>query len=116
MADKFIYGPANPHPLSQRHTELVWDGKYDEYGQRREVNVAELSMPMQRIETVDEPRQRAEAQGRLDLFEKKRAKIDDFRNRLIWGDNKLKGSPSTAIVYNDCSTSFSRRLNYRNAY
>ncbi len=90
MSEKsFVYGPANPHPLSQMRTELVWDGKYDEYGQRREVNVAELSMPMQRIETVDEPRQRAEAQGSLDMFEKKRTKIDDFRNRLIWGDNKL---------------------------
>lgn len=39
------YGPANPHPLSQLRTELVWEGKYDEYGNRREVDVAALSMP-----------------------------------------------------------------------
>ena len=26
------YGPNNPHPLSQLTTELVWEGKYDEYG------------------------------------------------------------------------------------
>lgn len=73
------------------HTELVWEGKYDEFGRRREVDVAALSMPMQRIETVDEPRQRAEAQGQLAMFEKQMAgkKRDDFRNRLIWGDNKL---------------------------
>ncbi len=70
-------------------TELVWDGKYDEYGRRREVNTAALSMPMQKIETVDDPRQRAEAQGHLDLFEKNHRKPDNFRNRLIWGDNKL---------------------------
>ncbi len=89
MSDKFIWGPGNPHPLSQMRTELVWEGKYDEFGKRREVDVAALSMPMQRIETVDEPRQRAEAQGSLALFEKKRAKVDDFRNMLIWGDNKL---------------------------
>lgn len=25
------YGLDNPHPLSQLKTELVWDGKYDEY-------------------------------------------------------------------------------------
>jgi hypothetical protein len=35
-----VYGPANPHPLSQLRKELVWEGKYDEYGNRREVDVA----------------------------------------------------------------------------
>ena len=91
MADGFQWGPTNPHPLSRMKTELVWDGKYDEYGNRREVDIAACAMPMQRIETVDEPRQRAAAEGNLKLFEKELAgqKRDDFRNRLIWGDNKL---------------------------
>jgi len=91
MATEFQWGPTNPHPLSKTHTELVWEGKYDEFGRRREVDVAALSMPMQRIETVDEPRQRAAATGNLELFEKQLGgkKRDDFRNRLIWGDNKL---------------------------
>lgn len=44
-------------------------------------------MPLQRIETIDEPRSRAEAQGAL--FDDRKAHRDDFRNRLIWGDNKL---------------------------
>lgn len=44
-------------------------------------------MPMQRIETIDEPRARATAQG--DLFDADKAHLDDFRNQLIWGDNKL---------------------------
>jgi adenine-specific DNA-methyltransferase len=90
-APSFQWGPTNPHPLSKMHTELVWEGKYDEFGRRREVDVAALSMPMQRIETVDEPRQRATATGNLELFEKQLVgrKRDDFRNRLIWGDNKL---------------------------
>lgn len=87
----FTWGPANPHPLSLMRTELVWDGKYDEYGRRREVDIAAWSLPMQKIETVDEPRQRAEAEGQMELFEKQLGgrKRDDFRNRLIWGDNKL---------------------------
>lgn len=91
VAEEFHWGPANPHPLSKMRTELVWDGKYDEYGRRREVDVAACSMPLQRIETVDEPRQRAEAAGQLSLFEEEVAgrQRDDFRNRLIWGDNKL---------------------------
>ena len=61
-------------------------------------------MPMQKIETIDEPRSRAAAEGQIELFEKTRARIreesgqypkktnganGDFRNRLIWGDNKL---------------------------
>ena len=44
-------------------------------------------MPLQRIETVDEPRARTEAQGTL--FDTQIAHLDDFRNMLIWGDNKL---------------------------
>jgi adenine-specific DNA-methyltransferase len=83
------YGLDNPHPLSQLKTELVWDGKYDEYGNRRAVDVAGCAMPLQKIETIDEPRSRAAAIGNLELFEKEKKRRDDFRNRLIWGDNKL---------------------------
>jgi len=49
------YGTDNPHPLSTRKTELVWEGKYDEYGNRREVDIAGCAMPMQKIETIDKP-------------------------------------------------------------
>lgn len=86
-----IYGPHNPHPLSQMRTELVWEGKYDEYGNRREVDVAGLAMPLQKIETIDQPRAEAAEAGEQHLlaFEKKSPRRDDFRNRLIWGDNKL---------------------------
>lgn len=82
-----IYGPNNPHPLSSMKTELVWDGKYDEFGNRREINGAKLFLPLQKIETIDDPRSRAEEQG--SLFDIEKAHRDDFRNRLIWGDNKL---------------------------
>jgi len=88
--NKYIFSPENPHPLSTRKTELIWEGKYDEYGNRREVDIAGMSMPMQKIETIDEPVSRLKAAGDqlgLDLLEKK--KKDDFRNMLIWGENKL---------------------------
>ncbi len=81
------YGPDNPHPFSTMRTELIWEGKYDEFGNRRQVDIAGLAMPLQKIETIDEPRSRAESQGRL--FEEQKAHRDDFRNMLIWGDNKL---------------------------
>ena len=81
------FGPDNPHPLSVLRSELVWEGKYDEYGNRRTLDIPALAAPMQRIETVDEPRARSEAQGAL--FDEGQAHLDDFRNRLIWGDNRL---------------------------
>ncbi len=83
------WGPDNPHPLSTMKTELVWEGKYDEWGNRRTVDAAGLAMPMQRIETIDQPRSEAIASGKFALFEKQNTRLDDFRNRLIWGDNKL---------------------------
>jgi adenine-specific DNA-methyltransferase len=82
-------GPDNLHPLCGRKTELVWDGKYDEYGLRRPVDVAGSAMPMQKIETVDMPRSEALAGGQTTLGELKTTRQYDFRNMLIWGDNKL---------------------------
>ena len=87
MAKRIRYGLDNPHPLSQLKTELVWEGKYNEYGERRTVDVAGCSMPLQKIETIDEPASRLRAKG--DLFDATKAHRDDFRNMLIWGDNKL---------------------------
>lgn len=86
MSEIKSFGPMNPHPLSKMRTELVWEGKYDEYGRRREVDLAGFAMPMQKIETVDEPASRLGQQG---LFDAKKAHPDEFRNMLIWGDNKL---------------------------
>jgi len=86
------YGPDNPNPLSTLKTELVWEGKYDEYGRRREVDIAGAAVPLQKIETIDEPRSRAEALGdqrTLFALDEQAQKLGDFRNQLIWGDNKL---------------------------
>ena len=69
------WGPDNPHPLSVMKTELVWEGKYDEWGNRRTVDAAALAMPMQRIETIDQPRSEAAAAGQLAMFEKKSTRL-----------------------------------------
>ena len=53
MPESVRWGPDNPHPLFGRKTELVWDGKYDEYGARRPVDIA--GGAMQKIEAVDMP-------------------------------------------------------------
>ncbi len=89
---EIVYGPENPHPLSKVKTELVWEGKYDEYGARRPVKLPTSPLPLQKIETIDEPHDRAKAEnpGLFDETEfRKKAHRDDFRNMLIWGDNKL---------------------------
>jgi hypothetical protein len=65
MPEDVHWGPGNPHPLSQMRTEMVWEGKYDEYGRRREVDVAGFAMPLQKIETVDEPASRLGDQAGL---------------------------------------------------
>ncbi len=89
------WGPHNPHPLSRMKTELVWEGKYDEYGNRRPVRLPTSPLPLQRIETIDQPRDARKAQARqlgLPFSEEefhRQAHRDDWRNMLIWGDNKL---------------------------
>jgi adenine-specific DNA-methyltransferase len=40
---------------------LIWEGKYDEYGNRRIVDIAGCAMPLQKIETIGEPASRAVA-------------------------------------------------------
>ena len=54
-------GTGQPSPFSQMKTELIWEGKYDEYGNRRTVDIAGCAMPLQKIETIDEPASRATA-------------------------------------------------------
>jgi len=55
MTNKVRWGLDNPHPLSQMKAELIWEGKYDEYGNRRAVDIAGYAaMPLQKIETVYE--------------------------------------------------------------
>jgi len=79
-------GPEPGRARGAARRELVWEGKYDEYGNRRQVDVAGCAMPMQKIETIDEPASRLKPLG---LFDHEKAHKDDFRNMLIWGDNKL---------------------------
>ncbi|MCK9584602.1 MAG: hypothetical protein M0R69_06805 [Candidatus Cloacimonetes bacterium] len=89
------WGPANPHPLSRTKTELIWEGKYDEYGNRRETKLPSTAYPLQKIEAIDEPHDRIKADRAVqdEIFDESKFNEsnhpDDFRNMLIWGDNKL---------------------------
>ncbi len=110
MSQQPAYGSHNLHPLSQMRTELIGEGKVDEYGHRREVDIAGCAMPMQKIESIDEPvcsvhfSGHLAATGRWSLLEQQNPHMDDLSptetlrewNRLFacvaqpfWGDNKL---------------------------
>src|SRR3989475_8930333 len=75
-------------------TELVWPGKYNEDGTRREV--PRVSLPFQIIETVNESRATREAQktkgfGLFDTYQGNEGDTFEsgWKNKLIWGDNLL---------------------------
>jgi len=67
---------------ADREVELVWNGKSDE--------VANVVLPFQHIEQIDEPREGIEfGDSRGTLFDMSGKQITGWTNKLIWGDNKL---------------------------
>jgi hypothetical protein len=66
-------------------TELIWNGKYDEKGNLKPVD--KTILPFQVVETVNESKADREKAQR-DLFIKQ-AQDSEWRNILIWGDNKV---------------------------
>jgi len=75
-------------------TELVWPGKYNEDGNRKEA--PRVSLPFQIIETINESRatRDAEKSKQLTLFDIWKGDTGNtfesgWKNKLIWGDNLL---------------------------
>jgi adenine-specific DNA-methyltransferase len=76
-------------------TELVWPGKYNEDGTRREV--PRVNLPFQVIETVNESRATREAKkgpqqnALFDIYKGTEGETfeEGWKNKLIWGDNLL---------------------------
>lgn len=67
------------------HTELIWDGKFEESVKLPQKRVVDkIVLPFQAIEVINEPR---EGTGSGQLFSGH--KKEGWRNKLIWGDNKL---------------------------
>lgn len=85
-------GPPGKFEITR--AELVWPGKYDAEGRRRET--PRIDLPFQVIERVNESRaDRKHRTGRqqslFDFYEGKEGETfeDGWRNKLIWGDNLL---------------------------
>lgn len=75
-------------------TELVWSGKYNDDGTRKEV--PRVSLPFQVIETINESRATREAKKDnqptlFDVWEADEGDTfeDGWTNKLVWGDNLL---------------------------
>src|SRR4030042_1618409 len=76
-------------------TELLWPGKYNEDGTRKEV--PRVNLPFQVIETVNESRATRQAlkggiqRGLFDIYDGKEGDSfeEGWKNKLIWGDNLL---------------------------
>lgn len=64
-----------------REVELVWNGKTNE--------VANVVLPFQVIEQIDEPRGEIKIDLQGSLFDTSGRQITGWTNKLIWGDNKL---------------------------
>ena len=67
--------------------ELIWPGKYDAEGNR--VIDRGVALPFQVVETIREGRASREKGYIRDLFSAKPSTQDDWRNKLIWGENLL---------------------------
>ncbi len=76
-----------PHPLFQRKTELVWEGKYDPAGNRNRTKADEVAVAVTEFERIDRPRRAVSKDRRNSLPATDRSPMGDFHNRLIWGDN-----------------------------
>lgn len=83
-----------PGMMRVTRTELVWPGKYNDNGTRKEVS--RVSLPFQVIETINESRATRESKKdrQPTLFDVWEADEGDtfekgWKNKLIWGDNLL---------------------------
>ena len=65
----------------KREVELVWHGKNND--------VANIALPFQIIEQVDEPRAERTVRLQPDFFSADGRQLRGWTNKLIWGDNKL---------------------------
>ena len=54
MTNNIRWGLDNLRPFSEMKTKLIWKGKYDEYGNRRMVDIAGCAMLLQKVETICE--------------------------------------------------------------
>jgi adenine specific DNA methylase Mod len=74
---------------NKKYVELIWAGKYDKFEKGNRTPLERPNLPFQVIETVNRPRIKG---GSVPLFPEEEWPPNypkDWKNLLIWGDNKL---------------------------
>jgi DNA modification methylase len=80
---------------NKKYVELLWAEKYDKYEKGKKRPIEKPNLPFQAVETVNKPRLKELEGGLFDPSqfypENKYPKSypKDWKNKLIWGDNKL---------------------------
>jgi adenine-specific DNA-methyltransferase len=75
---------------SKKYVELLWAEKYDRYEKGEKIPIERPNLPFQVVETINEPRMKEyESQLFFPKSEYPENYPKDWKNLLIWGDNKL---------------------------
>jgi len=78
---------------NKKYVELLWAEKYDKYEKKGKKPIEKPNLPFQTIETINEPRMKEyEDTFGKEFYPKKEYPENypkDWKNKLIWGDNKL---------------------------
>lgn len=75
---------------NKKYVELLWSQKYDKMDLGEKIPIEKPNLPFQTVETVNKPRFKGEMSMHVfpeDQWPKDYPK--DWKNMLIWGDNKL---------------------------
>ncbi|MHA1215605.1 MAG: site-specific DNA-methyltransferase [Candidatus Hodarchaeales archaeon] len=72
---------------NKKYVELIWHQKYDTLEKGEKIPIERPNLPFQVVETVNEPRAKGLVKGLYESFSENYPR--DWKNLLIWGDNKL---------------------------
>ena len=80
---------------NKKYVELLWAEKYDKYEKGEKKPIEKPNLPFQAVETINKPRLKELEGGLFDssqFYPKNKYPKNypkDWKNKLIWGDNKL---------------------------
>ena len=86
---------------NKKYVELLWHGKYDKYEKGKKMLVEKPNLPFQIVETVNKPK--IKGGYTIPLFPDDEYPKDypkNWKNKLIWGDNKLIMS---SLIRQECA-------------
>ena len=77
---------------NKKYVELLWAEKYDNYEKGEKIPIEKPNLPFQVVETINKPRIKGGYIDSASLFPESEYPENypkDWKNLLIWGDNKL---------------------------